>query len=403
MNQEPLLHRFSTEAFFYVAIWTIVLLVPVSHEAYDYLTGFSDQFEWRELGRDYLHYVPFLVIFLIGKLALEPRLFFKGRQSAFYAASFLTAFVVILAAGYVLPARKPRVRSKWATELRARYEEAVRTYTQSASPADSLRFVEVVTPPSRHPYDGHHRLLHYVRGPFFPKLLMALLMLGSSLAIAVIFRTRRDRLLYEEQLSARLQSELDYLKYQINPHFFMNTLNNIHALVDIDGELAKQAIIELSRLMRYLLYETNQPTIPLRKEITIIRHYLELMKIRLDDSVTLTMREPDTGSKGLDVGIPPMLLISFIENAFKHGISHKEPSYIDIAICYEPEQDGRLHFHVANSNFSQVSMQAQQGGVGLDNVRKRLDLIYRDRYKLHIVPTDKEFTVDLWLPASIPS
>ena len=175
----------------------------------------------------------------------------------------------------------------------------------------------------------------------------------------------------------------------------MNTLNNIHALVDIDSERAKQTIIELSHLMRYILYETNQPTVSLRRELTFVRHFLKLMKLRFDESVTLTYEEPDSAASGLEVGIPPLLLLTFIENAFKHGISHREPSFIDIKMTFEDKQ---LHFHCANSNFSSVSMRAQQGGVGLENVKKRLQLIYPNNHTLHIVPTDQVFTVDLWIP-----
>ena len=167
------------------------------------------------------------------------------------------------------------------------------------------------------------------------------------------------------------------------------------ALVDIDGELAKQAIIELSCLMRYLLYESEQTTVPLRRELTFVSHYLELMKIRFDESVALTYQKPEAASPILEAGIPPLLLLTFIENAFKHGISHKEPSFIDIRIAQENNQ---LHFYCANSNYNSDSMQPHQGGVGLDNVRKRLQLIYQDRYKLDIMPTRKVFTVDLWLP-----
>ncbi len=420
-----LLRRFSPETFLYVFVWSFVLLVPVFEETYDYLTGFTDEFDWIDLGYDYLGYLPFLLIFLLGKLVYEPRFFFRGRFFTFFLTSFLTAFILILVSGYILPRRMHRFRPRFAEEQRSRQQGA-------EQPADSLRYGEspMGSPDSRHPYDGRElprpddadvpamgpppdrfddggpgarmneparSIKHYIRGPFLPRLLTALLMMGSSLAIAVYFRTRQDRLLLKEQQAARLQSELDYLKYQINPHFFMNTLNNIHALVDIDSELAKEAIIELSRLMRYLLYESNQPTVPLRKELTFIKHYLDLMKIRCDDSVTLTFEEPDSSCRCLDAGIPPMLLISFIENAFKHGISHREPSFIDIRVKCD---DGQFNFHCANSNFSKDSMHAQRGGVGLDNVRKRLELIYPGRYQLSIVPTDKDFTVDLQLPIS---
>ncbi len=415
--------RFTPETFFYCLIWGIVLLVPIFEETYDYQTEFTEEFEWKYVFLSYFNYSFYFVIFLLCKLIFEPRLFFKGRHTVFITVSFLTAFILILASGFLVPKRLPRDRFRPEVEQR--------NSTQGATqPADSLRFGEVpMSPPeSRRPDDMRippqpdeagdppmgpppsrfddggpgarlHEprvgLKHYLRGPFLPKLLMALLMIGSSLAVAVFFRARQDRLLLKEQQAAHLQSELDYLKYQINPHFFMNTLNNIHALVDIDSELAKDAIIELSRLMRYLLYESNQSTVPVRKELTFIKHYLELMKIRTDDSVTLSYEEPDETCKCLDTSLPPLIFISFIENAFKHGISHKEPSFITIKVTCDED---RFHFHCANSNFSSDSMKQQQGGVGLDNVRKRLELIYPGQYQLDIVPTDKEFTVDLWLP-----
>ncbi len=415
------LRYFSPETILYLLGWILVLLIPIFEEAYDYQTGFSEDFDWSYIGIKYLSYLPYLLIFLLGKLVYEPRLFFRGRFMSFFFISFLTAFILILASGYIFPKRLRHNRPRPGVEQRFRTQEATQ-------PADSLRFGEFDPSMSRHPEDRRQPLepddmgdptmgpppsrfddggpgaqLHeprlgiklFMRGPFLPKLLTALLMMGSSLAIAVYFRTQRDRLLLKEQQAARLQSELDYLKYQINPHFFMNTLNNIHALVDIDSELAKEAIIGLSRLMRYLLYESDQSTVPMRKELTFIRHYLELMKIRCDDSVTLTFEEPDEGCKCLDATLPPLIFISFIENAFKHGISHKEPSFIDIKVQCE---DNRFHFYCANSNFSRDSMKAQQGGVGLDNVRKRLELIYPGRYQLDIVPSAKQFTVELWLP-----
>lgn len=403
-------------------MWGIVLLVPIIETAYDYQTGFTEEFEWKYVASSYITYSFFLVIFLLCKLIFEPRLFFNGRPYMFFLVSFLTAFILILLSGYFVPKRLHRDRPRPVREQQVVTQGAVQ-------PADSLRFGEAFPPESRHPddpgmfprpdeasdpemgpppgriddggpgarmHEPRVGLKHFIRGPFLPKLMMALLMIGSSLAVAVFFRARQDRLKFKELQAAQLQSELDYLKYQINPHFFMNTLNNIHALVDIDSELAKEAIISLSRLMRYVLYESNQSTVPLRKELSFIAQYIELMKIRTDDSVTLTYEEPEAPCNScLDAGIPPMLLISFIENAFKHGISHREPSFIDIKVKCE---DDRFHFHCANSNFSRDTMKAQQGGVGLDNVRKRLEIIYPGRYTLNIVPTEKEFTVDLWLP-----
>ncbi len=384
-----LLHKISSETLFYFTIWIFILLVPVFSEVYD--NDNTEHFEWRKLIFGYVRYLPFMLIFLLGKLVYEPRFFFRGRHVTFFVISFATAFVIIMASGYMLPRRMPRHRQ----HMEQRLNQQV-----TVTSADSLHLGEMQEPTRGRPtFDEQRMGRHFGANPFrqiffFPRLLMALLMIGSSLAIAVFFRTQREILLYKEQEALHLQSELDYLKFQINPHFFMNTLNNIHALVDIDSELAKQAIIELSHLMRYLLYESNQSTVPLRRELTFVRHFLELMKLRFDESVSLTYEEPDSSAAGLEANIPPLLLLTFIENAFKHGISHREPSFIGIKVSIE---DRQIHFHCANSNFG--AMQGQKGGVGLENVRKRLQLIYPDSHNLKVIPDDHVFTVDLWIPS----
>lgn len=405
-NLKAILLRNNTpEALFYLACWVFVLLVPIFLEAYDSATDSNISFQWSEIAFAYIGYIPFFVCFLLGKLVLEPRYYFAGHYKRFFAYSVLAAFIVTFAFSYVAPQRRRFQRHEGQ-----RFERQVQ---QSEALRDSILKATMPPPPEIDAERGHrhhrpergpehigrdgrpHPDKPLMRGPFLPMFMMTLLMMGASLGVAIAFRYRRDQLASKEKQAARLQSELDYLKYQINPHFFMNTLNNIHALVDIDGELAKEAIIELSRLMRYLLYESNQPTVPISKELSFVQQYLELMRLRCDDTVTISYERPSDSNLALQTCIPPMLLISFIENAFKHGISHKEHSFIQVSISCEDE---RFHFHCHNSNFSNESTLQQQGGVGLDNVRKRLELIYPGRYTLEIVPAETDFTVDLWLP-----
>jgi LytS/YehU family sensor histidine kinase len=173
----------------------------------------------------------------------------------------------------------------------------------------------------------------------------------------------------------------------------MNTLNNIHALVDIDPEQAKASIEEFSKLMRHVLYEGDRPTIPLAKETEFLRHYVSLMKLRYADTVRidLSLPEKDEGAE-----IPPLMLASFVENAFKHGISYEKPSFVHVTVSVE---DGKIVFRCANSR--QDSAQAAQHGVGLANVRGRLDLLYGDRYTLHIDPSGDVYDVLLLLPATV--
>ena len=156
-------------------------------------------------------------------------------------------------------------------------------------------------------------------------MLIALLMFSFNIAVKLFFKSVRDQEAMKELEHNNLQTELDYLKYQINPHFFMNTLNNIHALVDIDTEKAKQTIVELSRLMRYVLYESNNRLISLSKELQFLNHYIELMRIRYTDKVRIDVSFPtDTG----EVQVPPLLFVSFVENAFKHGVSYQHASFV---------------------------------------------------------------------------
>ena len=187
-----------------------------------------------------------------------------------------------------------------------------------------------------------------------------------------------------------LQSELQYLKYQINPHFFMNTLNNIHALVDMDAGKAKRTIVELSKLMRYVLYEASNRTILLSREIQFLDNYIALMKLRYTGRVRIECCMPDEVP---EVQIPPLLFISFVENAFKHGVSYQEESFIRVFMSVE---DGRLAFRCSNSNHGRSV--EQHHGIGLENIRKRLRLLFGQDYTLSINERDDSFNVLLIIP-----
>ena len=170
----------------------------------------------------------------------------------------------------------------------------------------------------------------------------------------------------------------------------MNTLNNIHALVDIDPEKAKDTIVELSKMMRYVLYEGNKQGVPLSREFEFIRHYVALMQLRYTDKVKITLDIPDAVP---DREIPPLLLITFIENAFKHGITYQRQSFVNVSITIE---GNRLHFICSNSKAETPNQ--ERGGVGLDNVRKRLDLIYPQQYTLDIDDQPQAYTAQLIIP-----
>ena len=170
----------------------------------------------------------------------------------------------------------------------------------------------------------------------------------------------------------------------------MNTLNNIHALVDIDPEKAKDTILELSKMMRFVLYEGNKQGVSLSREVDFIRHYVTLMQLRYTDKVRIDINLP---AEVPDRQIPPLVLVTFIENAFKHGISYQHDSFIEMTVAVEGES---LNFTCRNSK-AEVSNE-MKGGVGLSNVRKRLNLIYDKNYSLRIRNDAEVYTVELNIP-----
>ena len=221
-------------------------------------------------------------------------------------------------------------------------------------------------------------------------IIMLILMLGMNIGVKLYFRQRRDRLRLAQLEKQNLEQQLEYLRYQINPHFLMNTLNNIHALVDIDAERAKESIVSLSKIMRFVLYEGSKQTVPLGCELTFTQDYIDLMRMRYDERVKISVEMPEIVP---DAQIPPLVLITFVENAFKHGVSYQQESFINITVHVD---DHHLRFECVNSKITQQD--DQHGGVGLQNVRKRLELIYGNRYTLHIDEQPRTYNIQLVLP-----
>ncbi|MDN3205713.1 sensor histidine kinase [Algoriphagus sediminis] len=209
-------------------------------------------------------------------------------------------------------------------------------------------------------------------------ILLYLLSIGVSTSVASVQKWQKDEALRIELDRQRIKTELSYLKAQINPHFFFNTLNNIYSLTNLDVSKAQEALLKLSRMMRYVLYENQKDLTSIQKEIGFINDYVELMKMRLSPKVKLKveMEEPRE-----DLLIAPMLLLPFLENCFKHGVSGQKESEILIKL----EMMGKtLFFETRNQIFplNPESPEAQENGIGLVNTRRRLDLLYPKKHKI---------------------
>ncbi|TGE24978.1 sensor histidine kinase [Hymenobacter aquaticus] len=225
-------------------------------------------------------------------------------------------------------------------------------------------------------------------------LLITVLVLGMGTTLAAVQKGQRDAESRQVLEQARLATELSLLKAQINPHFFFNTLNNIYSLTLIDGNQARAALHRLSRMMRYVLYETPADTTLLSQEVTFVRDYIELMHLRLTDEVQVTFQVPEPL---LNAPIAPMLLLPYVENAFKHGVGASGPSHIFVALRQPDERT--LALEVRNTLFPKQATLAEGGGIGLVNTLRRLELLYPGRYSLvvHERTPDNEYQVLLTL------
>ena len=172
----------------------------------------------------------------------------------------------------------------------------------------------------------------------------------------------------------RTEAELQHLKSQLNPHFLFNTLNNIYSLIQIDQERAQGAVHDLGQLLRYVLYDSAEATVPVRKEMEFLQDYIALMRIRLPRHVDVRVELPESPSSK---SMAPMLFISLVENAFKHGVSNEEASFIDIRIR---EEGDRLSCDIRNSDHPKADGDRSGSGLGLKNLAQRLEMIYPGRY-----------------------
>jgi len=235
------------------------------------------------------------------------------------------------------------------------------------------------------------------RGNYFDVvgLLITLLVLGMATATTVVQHWQQEARLRERLDQQRTEAELAMLKAQINPHFFFNTLNNIYSLTLIDGERARAALHRLSRMMRYVLYDTASGHARLSQEVAFIQDYITLMQLRLTDRVQVVFEHPEPVREVL---VAPMMLLPFVENAFKHGVAATAPSRIYIGLR-QPAAD-ELAIVVRNTLLPAAGTDlAGSNGIGLVNTRRRLDLLYPGRYTLQVneKTPDNEFEVTLSL------
>ena len=223
--------------------------------------------------------------------------------------------------------------------------------------------------------------------------LLSLMTAGVSTLVKISSDWFRNTQTQRDLETRTMQTELNFLKSQINPHFLFNTLNSLYALTLKKSDAAPEVVIKLSEMMRYMLYECNEPEVPLSKEVNYIRNYLDLERLRHKD---LDIKFEVEGSTG-DLKIAPLIFIAFIENAFKHGASnHISAGFVHIHIFLE---GGELNLYVENSKPEKQPTQEHRrsGGIGLVNVRRRLDILYEKNYNLEVQDKPNTYGINLWM------
>lgn len=367
-----------TEHFWIILIWLIVFLLPVVIVNYNGILNWNKVFNiWKRL-------MPFLGLFILNHYLLVPYLFFNNKRVAYFIVSGI--IVLSLSVNELLKPKPNFVENKKPRSEQS-FNRGIKNtpphLRRGNAPIDHLNPGRNANPPMGHP-PGQWP-------PFMSTFIVSILILGFDTGLITSIRwNEKERQLIEVK-SENVQNQLAFLKNQISPHFFMNTLNNIHSLVELDAIEAKESIIKLSKLMRYLLYESNDDKVLVVKEFEFIKSYVDLMQMRYSNKVDIQLDYPIIDS---NKRIAPMIFTSLIENAFKHGISYKNNSFVHVKFL---ATENRMLCEISNSKHEN-NVKEEYSGIGLENTRKRLQLIYADDYKMDIIDTDDKYSVNITIP-----
>ena len=372
------------EAICYVVMWLLIMAFYLLNEMRARsLNGEVPIFEWAFFPKMASSLLPFFVLFLVHNFVLLPKLLLRDRYALYFTLTILLIAVIwywqreqFIASGRHFGPPPPE-----GAQAGPQGPEGM-----TPPKGDQL-------PPWMRQGVRRHRPLAAL--PMFLDFTYDLLLVGVNIATALIFKGSRDRLERERLRKANAENQLTYLKAQINPHFYMNMLNNIHGMIDINPEKAQDMVLDMSKLMRYMLYESSKPMVKLSEEIDFVRNYLQIMrqrfpekKVRIDASFP-----PDTQTSGICV--PPLIYLVYIENAFKHGVSYREDSFVEVKV---EVRHGEVVFSCVNS--VHPSAEDHEHGIGLENASKRLQLLYGESYSLTVDEDEHRYSVRLSIPAN---
>jgi two-component system, LytTR family, sensor kinase len=354
----------------HIMAWTVLFLIN-----YVFIKNYRIDFDIKY---HILIWFLYLLIFYVNYSFLMPRFFFRKKLYVYAGFSILLLIGVYLI-------RTPLERTHFEKVI---HDQQPQMHLQPVHPIPDM------PPPEMkgfHKYDagpGRPKRAPFLHFSFYSLILVFL----SSITVRFIQKWQDDEKSNAEIEKERISTELSFLKQQVNPHFLFNALNSIYSMtLSTSNTAASDAILKLSSILRYMLYDTEQKKVNLADEVAVLSDYIDLQKIRLASNVEVNFHQ-----KGdlKNHKIAPLLLLPLIENAFKHGVDNVQNCYIDIMLTMEEDD---LEFLVRNRIISKNTEQKEDSGIGIRNIRRRLDLLYSGRYFFDIRKDEEVFSVLLQL------
>lgn len=377
------LKKRTVEYVIYLLFWGVLLLSPLFGALIRFAFYKDDSFlpTFSELVAFWGFLLPAMILFIINNNILMPFLLYqkKGRHLVLYLLCIVVVSTIVFIS---FPAEEPG--------FFVISDAPLGEMPPLPSGPPPVVDVDQLPPP---PSFGERDVWMFFLHPNNVRILLALFVLIFNVCVRMFFfAIRRDESIKELE-QEKLRSELEYLKFQVNPHFFMNSLNNIHALIDIDKEKAQGAVMELSGLMRYVLYDKSSMFLPLEKEMQFLGNYIDLMRLRYTDRLEI---KTSFTQEHKGVYVPSLLFMQFVENAFKHGVTYKKQSQIYVSFSVD-EDNGNVVF-VCRNTLPGTDSPAASGGIGIENARKRLELLYGEKASLDISNDGNWYNVELKIP-----
>lgn len=342
-------------------LWAILLVTPLLFSSGEDAPSFYGLLKLGET------IIPLFLVFLVNRFVLF-RLFFQTNRKTVYFLAVMGVIVGLTSLSFVYHKNRP---------VPPPHEHSYQPNHQPNEARKSILPKQPPRPESLPPY------MHF--------FLLAVLVVGFDTGLKSTLRNISLEKEKEALEKAHIESQLNHLKNQISPHFFLNTLNNIHALMELSKEMAEDAIIRLSDLMRYLLYDSNQAWVPLEMEKTFIENYFSLMRMRISEKVSFQVEISLLDERRQ---IPPLLFLALIENAFKHGVSYLEPSYIH----FRWQTDETHSFIEIENSLHPAKSSSKASGIGLENTQNRLKYLFHSDYDFLAEERKDSYFVRLKIP-----